>query len=67
MAIREKAQSPVPVNIATSLNNLGLLYLDQGRPIEAEPLCTRALDLHERALPAGDPGITQSIANLAVL
>lgn len=37
---------------ATSLNNLAMLYRAQGRYVEAEPLCQRALGIYERALGA---------------
>ncbi len=41
---------PQDPRLATSLNNLALLYHDQGRYAEAEPLYERALAIVEKAL-----------------
>jgi tetratricopeptide (TPR) repeat protein len=43
LAIREKALGPNHPDVATSLNNMGLLYERQGQYAEAEPLHKRAL------------------------
>jgi Tfp pilus assembly protein PilF len=43
LAIREKALGPNHPDVATSLNNMGLLYERQGQYAEAEPLYKRAL------------------------
>jgi tetratricopeptide (TPR) repeat protein len=42
LAIRETVHGPEHPNTATGLNNLALLYRDQGRLAEAEPLFQRA-------------------------
>jgi tetratricopeptide (TPR) repeat protein len=47
LAILEKALGPDHPNVATALNNLALLYKNQGRYADAEPLY--------KAI-AGDPG-----------
>jgi tetratricopeptide (TPR) repeat protein len=49
------------------LDSLAELYRVQGRYTEAEPLFKRALEVREKALPAGHPGIAQSLNNLAEL
>ncbi len=53
LAIREKALGPDHPNVATSLNNLALLYHKQGRYVDAEPLYKRALVIFEKA--SGSP------------
>ena len=40
-------RGPAHPNVATSLNNLALLYQAQGRYAEAEPLYRRALAIYE--------------------
>jgi len=54
-------------DIATSLNNLALLYKSQGRSAEAEPLYDEALKICRKALPEGHPDIATSLNNLALL
>ena len=44
----EKARGPVDRDVAGALNNLALLYSDQGRDIEAEPLYKRAIAIMEK-------------------
>ncbi len=49
-AVREaEAFGPRDNRLATSLNNLALLYDDQGRYKEAEPLYQRSLAIWEKA------------------
>ncbi len=67
LAIREKALGPEHPNVATSLNNLAVLYHTQGRYTEAEPLYQRALAIHERVLGPEHPNVAQSLENYAVL
>ena len=50
LQIREKALGPEHPDVATSLNNLAVLYRAQGRYAEAEPLYQRALKIREKAL-----------------
>ena len=50
-----------------ALNNLALLYDDQGRYAEAEPLYKRALAIDEKALGPDHPDVAQSLNNLAAL
>jgi len=48
LAINEKILGPDHPGIATSLNNLALLYQDQGKYALAEPLFQRAQAIRER-------------------
>ncbi len=52
---------------ATDLNNLALLYRDQGKYAEAEPLYKRALAIREKALGPEHPQTVLSFNNLALL
>jgi tetratricopeptide (TPR) repeat protein len=49
LAIREKSLGPDHPDVATSLNNLALLYNNQGRYADAEPLYKRSLAIWEKA------------------
>jgi tetratricopeptide (TPR) repeat protein len=53
--------------LATSLNNLALLYESQGRYSEAEPLYLQALSLTRRLLGEEHPSVATSLNNLAGL
>ncbi len=53
--------------MATSLNNLAVLYKAQGKYAEAEPLYKRALRIDERALGPDHPDVATDLNNLAVL
>jgi tetratricopeptide (TPR) repeat protein len=55
-----------PLELATSLNNLALLYKSQGRYSEAEPLLVRALAIYEEQLGANHPSTATSLNNLAL-
>ena len=55
-------------DVATSLNNLALLYCYQDQYAQAEPLYQRALKINENTYGAehpDDPRIALSLANLA--
>ncbi|WP_377477211.1 MAG: CHAT domain-containing protein [Microcoleus anatoxicus] len=54
------------VDVATSLNNLGLLYCSQGHYDEAEPLYKQALEMYQ-LLFNGDQGVALSLNNLGLL
>ncbi|MFM6270990.1 MAG: tetratricopeptide repeat protein, partial [Dolichospermum sp.] len=49
------------------LNNLALLYNNQGRYTEAEPLYIRALSIYEQQLGENHPYVATSLNNLAAL
>ncbi|MDZ8227763.1 tetratricopeptide repeat protein, partial [Nostoc sp. ChiVER01] len=54
-------------DVATSLNNLALLYNSQGRYSEAEPLFIQALALRRQLLGDEHPNVATSLNNLANL
>jgi tetratricopeptide (TPR) repeat protein len=54
-------------DVATSRNNLALLYRSQGRYGEAEPLYLRSLAIKEAQLGADHPSTQQVRTNLANL
>ena len=56
---------PQAPRLATSLNNLALLYDTQGKYAEAEPLYKRALEIDEKALGPDHPSVAVSLNNLA--
>jgi hypothetical protein len=51
----EKALGPDHSEVAESLNDLGLMYREQGRRDGAEPLPARALSIRERTLGSDHP------------
>ena len=53
--------------MATSLNNLAVLYRAQGRYAEAEPLYKRSLAIDEKALGPEHPDVGTALNNLAGL
>ncbi len=53
--------------MASSLNNLALLYSSQGRYTEAEPLYQEALSLSKKLLGQDHPDVATSLNNLALL
>jgi CHAT domain-containing protein/Tfp pilus assembly protein PilF len=67
LAIREKVLGPEHPDVATSLNNLALLYSDRGNYAEAEPLYQRSLTIREKALGPEHPSVATSLNNLAGL
>ncbi|MGF1937439.1 MAG: tetratricopeptide repeat protein [Nostoc sp. ChiQUE02] len=54
-------------DVATSLNNLALLYYSQGRYSEAEPLYSDALAMTKRLFDGDHPDVATSLNNLALL
>ncbi|NIS69438.1 MAG: tetratricopeptide repeat protein, partial [Proteobacteria bacterium] len=67
LKVAEKTFGPNHPNVATSLNNLALLYKAQGKYSEAEPLYKRALKIWEKALGKDHPHVAQSLNNLAAI
>ena len=53
--------------MATSLNNLALLFQAQGRYETAVPLFKRALAIYEKALGPDNPSVATGLNNLAGL
>jgi tetratricopeptide (TPR) repeat protein len=54
-------------NVATSCNNLALLYKSQGRYSKAEPLYLEAVAIDRQALPPNHPNLATLLNNLAGL
>ncbi|NJP12648.1 MAG: tetratricopeptide repeat protein [Leptolyngbyaceae cyanobacterium RU_5_1] len=63
--IREQQMGADHPDVATSLNNLALLYRAQGRYGEAEPLYMRSFYIYEQQLGGDHPDVAQSLNNLA--
>src|SRR5262249_8707567 len=51
--------------LAFCLNNLGMVYLNQNRPAEAEPLLERALAIRRQAFGKDHPLVALSLESLA--
>ena len=58
---------PEDPRLATSLNNLAVLYRAQAKYAEAEPLYQRALAIQEKVLGPEHPDVANSLNNLAFL
>jgi tetratricopeptide (TPR) repeat protein len=58
---------PSDARLATSLNNLALVYDSQGKYDAAEPLYKRSLAIAEKALGPEHPGVATGLNNLAAL
>ena len=68
LAIAEAEQfGPSDPRLATSLNNLAVLYRTQGDYAKAEPLYKRSLAIFEKALGPEHPDVATSLNNLAAL
>ncbi len=67
LAIKEKALGPEHPDVATSLNNLAVLYQAQGRYKDAGPLYRRALAIREKTLGPEHPNIVTTLNNMAKL
>jgi hypothetical protein len=62
-----KHLGPKNPDVATSLNNLGLLYQAQGRYADAEPRLQQALAIREKVLGPEHPDVATSLNNLVAL
>jgi tetratricopeptide (TPR) repeat protein len=67
LAIRERQLGAEHPYTAHSLNNLAMLYYNQGKYAEAELLYMRALQTYEQHLGIEHPDIARSLNNLALL
>ena len=67
LAIRQDALGPQHCAVATSLNGLAILYRDQGKYGDAEPLFKRALAIRENVLGPQHPDVADSLENYASL
>jgi len=67
LAIREKVFGKEHPSVATSLNNLALLYQTQGASEQAKPLYERALAIREKVFAKEHALVANSLNNLALL
>jgi tetratricopeptide (TPR) repeat protein len=67
LEVAEENVGPYNPDVATSLNNLALLYRNQGHYAQAEPLYKRSLKIDEKALGSGHPSVATSLENLTGL
>src|SRR6266700_628198 len=67
LTIREKLLGSDHPGVATSLNNLAMLYRMQGKYAQAETLFQRALEIRQRTLGVNHPDVAQSCNALAGL
>lgn len=67
LKVAEKTFGLEHPNVATSLNNLGLIYQAQGKYEKAEPLYIRALEIDEKEFGKDHPDIAIDLNNLGLL
>ncbi len=69
LAAVEKTErfGPQDPRLANGLNNLALLYHDQGKYAEAEPLYKRSLAILEKALGPEHPNVATGLGNYIAL
>jgi tetratricopeptide (TPR) repeat protein len=63
----EKALGPGHTSTLNTVNNLGLLYSNQGKLAEAEQMYLRALAGYEKALGPGHTSTFNTVNNLGLL
>ena len=61
----EKAFGATDPSVGGLINNLGGLYLKQGRYAEATPFFKRALEIAEKSHPPNHPDVEAALGNLA--
>ena len=64
LRVAEKTFGSDHPNVATSLNNLAMLYTAQGRYAKAEPLYKRALAIYEKTLGPDHPHVAAALSVL---
>jgi tetratricopeptide (TPR) repeat protein len=67
LSIREQQLGALHPNTAFSLNNLALLYDDQGKDEQAEPLVVRALAIYEQQLGPEHPHTASILIHLGYI
>ncbi len=67
LVIAEHQLGPQHLQVATSLNNLGILSYAQGKDEQAESSHQRALQIQEQALGPHHPRVAYTLNNLSVL
>jgi tetratricopeptide (TPR) repeat protein len=66
LAYRSKTLDAAHPDVATSLNNLGMLYQKQGEYDKAQPLLEKALALREKTLGSEHPTVATSLNQLGL-
>ncbi len=61
LKVAEETFGPNHINVALSLDNLAVLYQDQGKYAEAEPLFKRAMEIEEKAIPQCYDGVGEHV------
>jgi tetratricopeptide (TPR) repeat protein len=67
LTIREKMLGAEHPTVATSLNDLALLYYDQGQYGKAESFSQRAVAIQEKVFGPEDPEVAECLNSLALL
>ena len=67
LSIQEQILGPEHPDIATTLNNLAILYYEQDNYVEAEILYKRALNIREQELGPNHSNVASPLNNLALL
>ena len=67
LAGNEKALGPDHTSTLDTVNNLGILYRDQGKLAEAEQMYVRALAGNEKALGPDHTSTLDTVNNLGIL
>ena len=67
LQLYEKLHDNDHPNVVTTLNNLGVLYVYQGKYEEAEPLYQRCLGIRKKKLGKNHPDVETTLHNLARL
>ena len=63
--MREQALGPEHPDVATSLNGLAMVYHEEGKYTDEEPLLRRALAIREKVLGPEHPDVADILNNLA--
>jgi len=66
LEIQEKKMGPNSAEVATTLNNLAVVYQEESKDAEAEPLYRRSLQIWEK-LRGTNKQVAASLLNLAAL
>ena len=67
LALRRRALSEDHPDTATSMNNLAILDMEEGRVADAEPLLAKALEVRRRVLGEDNPVTLVTLSNLGSL
>jgi serine/threonine-protein kinase len=64
LALGEKVLGPDHLDVASTLNNLGVVFTEMGDPVRAKGVVERALAIRERALGPDHPQVGTTLINL---